>query len=288
VISCELKAHFDTFGFVVLRRGFSPEEVARIERDFAEVLAAERGGAPFDGVKRQGVARFIEKRPSLLRLVEDDRIYETVEALLGPGFIFIASEGNLMVGDTTWHPDGYRPDSYPDRWPLALRRVAATFYLDPVGRDTGCLRVIPGSHRPPLYDDLKRLLAYTGHPIYASLKPLADQRADPNEPAFGVPQPQLPCFPIETEPGDVIFWSANLWHASFGGQAGRRMFRITFAEDPVTPEQIGLLRMCYETVMKTRQGAAPGSQADHEPLFLESDRPRIRHLANRLVELGMP
>jgi ectoine hydroxylase-related dioxygenase (phytanoyl-CoA dioxygenase family) len=193
-----------------------------------------------------------------------------------------------MVGDTTWHPDGYRPNLHPDDWPLRLERIAATFYLDPVGRDSGALRIIPGSHRPPLYHDLKRLLAYSDEPTYAPLASLRQRREDPQSPAFGVAQPDLPCFPLESEPGDVIFWNANLWHSSFGGRAGRRMCRVAFTRNPTAPEQIEYLRLYHRMATDSRKKLEPGWTAPyHEPAFLESPRPRLRRLAERLRELGL-
>ena len=106
MLTTEQTSHFETFGFLLMRAVFG----------------------------------FIEKRPLLRRLAEDDRIYEPIQQLLGPGFAWIGSAGNLYVGDTGWHPDCRD---------LEYGKIKVIFYLDPVGKDTGCLRVIPGSHRPP-------------------------------------------------------------------------------------------------------------------------------------------
>ena len=43
---------------------------------------------------------FVEKRELLTRLVDDDRIYLGAEGVLGPEFIWMASDGNVYVGDT--------------------------------------------------------------------------------------------------------------------------------------------------------------------------------------------
>ena len=165
MLTTEQKSHFEAFGFVVRRQCFSPAEMDGISRAFDEVLAEDRQGQPFAGDKRQAVLGFIEKRPLLTQLVEDDRIYQPLEQLLGPGFVWIGSDGNLYVGDTDWHPDGSE---------LAYGRIKVAFYLDPVMKDTGCLRVIPGSHRLPLHTDLdplKRQRADT------SLRPFGDRKS---------------------------------------------------------------------------------------------------------------
>lgn len=52
----------------------------------------------------------METRPALMRLVEDDRIYQTVTELLGDDLIWIGSEGMWGIdpglADHTWHFDG--------------------------------------------------------------------------------------------------------------------------------------------------------------------------------------
>ena len=107
----EQAAHFRTFGFLVRRALFSSEEMKAIERDFDEVMAEERNGEPFTGEKSQTVLWFLEHRPSLTSLAEDDRIYNAVEQLLGPDFLWVLSDGNMYVGDTQWHSatDGAPP-----------------------------------------------------------------------------------------------------------------------------------------------------------------------------------
>src|SRR5437899_2447628 len=104
MLSREQRAYFETFGFIVGRGLFSADGMVRIGRDFDEVLAQDRQGQPFDGARRQAVLGFIEKRPLLSSLAEDDRIYAPIEQLLGQGFVWIGSDGNLYVGDTGWHP----------------------------------------------------------------------------------------------------------------------------------------------------------------------------------------
>lgn len=125
------------------------------------------------------VLGFVEQRPGLAKLVEDDRIYNVIEDLLGPDFVWITSDGNLYVGDTEWHPDASLPTYH-------LIKIA--FYLDPVRKDSGCLRVIRGSHREPFHSVLK------------SLRKL---RSTPPEYPFGVAGAEVPAYPLRSDPGDV-------------------------------------------------------------------------------------
>jgi hypothetical protein len=122
---------------------------------------------------------YVERRPALSALLEDDRVYGVIEELLGPGFVWIPSDGNIYVGDTEWHPD--RREILPD---YSVIKIA--FYLDPVGRESGCLRVIPGSHRDPLHGDLMPLFKHRGEtPEY----PRSGSRARMCRPTRSSPTP---------------------------------------------------------------------------------------------------
>jgi ectoine hydroxylase-related dioxygenase (phytanoyl-CoA dioxygenase family) len=263
VLSAEQKNHFETFGFLLMPRYYSADEASAISQAFDDVLDHDRQGQPFRGDKRQAVLGVIEKHPVLTSLADDDRIYEPIEQLLGPDFVWIGSDGNLYVGDTRWHPDSDL---------LGYGRIKVAFYLDPVTRDTGCLRVVPGSHRPPLHDDLKRL---------------REPGADPTATPFGVAPRDLPQFPLESQPGDVVFFNQALWHASFGGRTGRRMFTLNFGAKPTTEEHVANLRQTYEfNLGYTKQAQYTQTDRVYEESFLHSDRPRIRGMVSRLVEWG--
>jgi ectoine hydroxylase-related dioxygenase (phytanoyl-CoA dioxygenase family) len=266
MLSPEQKAYFETFGFIVRRSCFSADEMAGISQEFDEVLAQDRQGQPFDGAKRQAVLGFIEKRPRLSALAEDDRIYQPIEQLLGQGFVWIGSDGNLYVGDTPWHPDGSN---------LGYGRIKVALYLDPVRAESGCLRVVPGSHRDPLH---------------SALAPLRERREELGLTAtsFGVPQADVPCYPLESDPGDVVFFNQNTWHASFGGRTGRRMFTLNFGAPPSASEHIAYLERTYQSNLEhVRRMQHTQSNRVYEDSFLQSDSPRIRGMVARLVELGM-
>jgi ectoine hydroxylase-related dioxygenase (phytanoyl-CoA dioxygenase family) len=255
-------AHFETFGYVVLRQAFAPDEINAISRAFDSVLDEDRGGQAFSGEKRQAVLGVIERRPVLSQLAESDLVYEMMEQLLGPGFVWVGSDGNLYVGDTGWHPDSIHP---------SYRRIKVAFYLDPVARDTGCLRVVPGSHRSPLHDELKAL-----------------QTTKAGEPTvFGVAPRDLPCVPLDSQPGDVVAFDQRTWHAAFGGKTGRRMFTLNFAAPPTTAEHEAILRQSYAgNLQAVREMQFTQTGRVYDEAFLHSDRPRIRSMTHKLVEYG--
>ena len=132
------------------------------------------------------------------------------------------------------------------------------FYLDLVKKNTGCLRVIPGSQRGPYHHQLE---------------PLVNRSGDSATSTFGVSSWEIPCHPIESEPGDVVFFHQSTFHASFGGTDGRRMFTLVFGANPTSDEQVDYLR---------------GFRLAYRPplSFVNSSSPRIRGTVSRLLELG--
>ena len=130
------------------------------------------------------------ERPPLHWVAEDDRIYLALEELLEPDIAWMGSEGQRYFSDSNWHPDGWLPN---------MRRIKVAVYLDALAKETGCLRVIPGSHRNPTHDALESL-------------------RNPESMPFGVVPADVPSHAIETQPGDVVFFNMNLWHASFAGE----------------------------------------------------------------------
>ncbi len=264
-VTGEQIAFYETFGFLVRRQLFDPAETAAITREFDRLMDEDRRGEPFPGKSRHGVWGFAEKSPFLTQLVEDDRIFNTVERLLGPGFSWLCSEGNLYVGNTSWHPD---------RSFISYPHMKVSFYLDPLTRDDGCLRVIPGSHREPLHE---------------ALKPQAAKRPETTAPPFGVEGPDLPAYPLECRPGDVFFLNMNTWHAAYGGAPGRRHMALNFVPEPTNAEHEAAMRDIHKLVlrlMSEMQYQPPGRVFTDE--FLQSDRPHIRAITAKWREIGLP
>ena len=246
-------AHFETFGFLVLRQVFTPDEIAVMTREANEIMDEQRGGRPFDGEKRQFVQPFFERKPFLSELPADDRIYGLGESLLGPDFFLMGTEGNLHVGQTPWHgsSDGVFPPS-----------IKITLYLDPLTKDTGALRVVPGSHLPSSHDNLQVLY---------------DRNDDDDFKPFGVRPWEIPCFPLESQPGDLVVFTEDVLHSSFGGKAGRHQHVVSFMANPRSHEEVDYVKGLYS---KLRYGLHPAES------YVNSDNPRIRGMVSRLDEWG--
>ena len=139
-ISGQQVRFFETFGYLSFPGAFADEAEA-ISEEFERVWA-ERGGGhegrEHDHKQRSAFVPFIDQSEYLSALIDDPRIDGVASALLGDDYNYETSDGNFYVGDTRWHSDGFARTKY--------RFLKFAFYLDPVTAESGCLRVIPGSH----------------------------------------------------------------------------------------------------------------------------------------------
>ena len=243
--------YFDTFGFLSFP-GLFAEEAERITNAFEQVWASHGGGhhgREHDRQRRSALVPFIDQDEYLSSLLDDPRIEGIGSSILGDDFNYTASDGNFYVGDTSWHSDGYKQKKY-----LSLKMA---FYLDPVTRDTGCLRVIPGIHR-------------VGDKFAESFQEAApNSRTSRFSNLWGIEGSEVPAVALECRPGDLLVFNHNTKHASFGGGDPRRMFTINlqqrYAEEdlPELREQIAGMARFW---METPYGEAMLSTASASPL----------------------
>ena len=172
MLSPEQIAHFEAFGFLLLPRLLDPGEAATLKREAEEVFEEDRGGQPFSGETTEYVQPFFERRPFLFSLLDDDRIYDIGVDLCGPDFVLDQTEGRLRVEPTAWHAG--------DPFPSGLRWIKIGFYPETLTRDSGCLRVVPGTHIPRNPDPMA---------------PLRRTGMDPGYRPFGLAQEEIPHVP---------------------------------------------------------------------------------------------
>lgn len=199
-------AFFETFGYLGFP-GLLADRAKTILDEFESVWA-ERGGGhagkPHDEKRRSCIAQFIDHNEYLSTLLDDPRIRGIAVSLLGEDFNYMGSDGNYYVGDTGWHSDG---------WHTEIRHIKIAFYLDDLTRDTGCLRVIPGSHR-------------VGERYADSLQ----QQVGKSRDLWGMPGQDVPAVALETKAGDILCFNHNTKHAAFGGGVRRRMFTMNLCQ----------------------------------------------------------
>ena len=256
MLTAQQQAHFETFGFLWLRKLFDPTEINAIRQAAETIWQAERQRRGLGPQEYLTLAPFIERSPELLRLATDDRIYGALEDLLGTGFLWSSSEGNTGVAMQNqfhaWHSDRCG-EAEPD-----YRRAKVMIYLTPVTKETGCLRVIPGSHKLPLYKELDGL---------------NQQKLDTCQQLFGVAGQDLPAVPLETTPGDVVIFNHYLYHGVYRGDGARRYIAMKFVSRPTKAAHFASLRHFSPYVF------AP------DPVFANSDDPRLQALVAGLATL---
>src|SRR4029079_10816799 len=239
-------------------QGLFAAEISDITDAFEDVWATS--GRTHDHVKRSMLIPFIDQSDYLSGLLDDPRIDEVASAVLGNDYNYESSDGNYYVGDTKWHSDKEPLD------PIASFKIA--FYLDPVTRDTGCLRVIPGS-------------AFGGDPFAAALhEAVPFTTASRPEDFWGVAGSDVPAYPIESTPGDMLMFNHKLKHSSWGGGDRRRMFTLNL-QQRFSEQDLPRLR---EEVAAFSRSRNDGSHSVYGEAMIRTAGPRrMRHLEQRMA-----
>lgn len=257
--------HFHTFGFLLLPALLRPDEVAWITDEFEQVLRIH--GAEHDGSKHTQIVPMLDHSERLCTLLDDARILGIAGAILGDDFNYAGGDGDFWVGDTAWHPDG----NYPD-----LFAIKFAFYLAPLTRDTGSLRLLPGSHLPESYWRCGSM-----HPNNAQA-------------SWGITPWEIPGnVAIETNPGDLVIFNHSIFHASFGGSNRRRQFSMNLHKRGKTDAELARIDQYlghHGTIPRGIRiggkftGLKPGSMYSdfsmYTDLMIDTATPeRLRHLS---------
>ena len=195
---------FNTFGYIILRKVFSEKELAIINDEFDTLLKfIQHERADGETPKHFNWSNLGPETPFLSMLPEDPRICETAEQLFGEDAVAVSSNSNRRVGDTRWHTDKTHPHSHG-------MKFAA--YLQPLDASNGAFRVIPGSHKKPFNNNIKKI-------------------------EMDNPETSVPFYACGSAPGDIVLFNIATWHSSWGGSYDRRMCTMDFYKNPRTPEE---------------------------------------------------
>ena len=231
-------AEFNDTGFLVLRRLFAAAEMQLL----ITIAKADRAMDTAPG------SRDSAGRVSRLRLrneLADDiysacvrchRVVDVMEALLGDEVYHFHHKMMLkeprVGGAWEWHQDygywyKYNACLFPD---MASCMIA----VDRATKENGCLQVIPGSHKLGRIDH-----GVSGEQTGADLERVA------------VAQQRLGLHYCELDPGDAIFFHANLLHHS---------------EANTSPHPRWSLICCYNTKHNDPYKIIPGGHPNYQPL----------------------
>jgi len=231
--------HFETFGFLVRRQVFSTEEIGRINEEFENHLASIKEGFEKNSERQESRnwpnwSNLIPHTPYMANMLEDPRICVPTEQLQGEDTVPVYSNANSFRRDTVWHPDMRQRH---------IRGLKNLTYLQPTTGDHGSLRLIPGSHSSPLFDELIRI----------ELRPNDDSETDFLKNS-GMRGEDIPAYIFCSQPGDVVTFNMNVWHAAFGGYEDRRNCSFGFYSNPKTAQEEEELRAQVENAKNVRNG----------------------------------
>jgi len=247
---------FNTFGYLAFPGLIADclDEIIQAFEDVWKEQGHNHNGIPHDGSKRSCIVPFPDQHPRLCQLLDDPRIDAIASTLLGDDYNFMPSDGNYYAGDTGWHSDGAAGD---------ILHIKIAYYLDPLTRDTGCVRVIPGSH-------------HFGDMYADSLS--KDLRGSPD--ILGIDGAEVPAQALETQPGDVVVFNHKTKHAAFGGGGWRRMFTMNLCQR-YPEDRVQELRDYLNGVARFWVDRAYG------PIMMETASPqRQRHLEQVMANDG--
>ena len=243
---------FDTFGYLVVRRLLSADWVERITAAFEWSIENWGGGSDHDGTRRTMFGGPIEHIPDMCALMDHPDLLALIGGVTGDDFNYCGGDGNYYVGDTSWHPDG----NWGQLW-----ATKTAFYLDSVTADSGCLRIIPGSQDPDHF--------------------VRRGKVNPNESQelFGVPPNEFPGnVALESEPGDVVIFNHDLYHASFGGSTRRRMFTMNCTRHARTEPEQKLAREYVRVHSPGGYDIDTGAGMYFPTMLDTADEKRMKHL----------
>ncbi len=251
VLTEHQKRFFETFGYLVLPE-LVKDDIDWITAEFEGVFRDR--GVVHDPKKRTVIVPFIDQRERFCTLLDHPGIVGIAAGLLGDDFNYLGGDGNYYTGDTQWHSDGvHKVGTY----------LKIALYLDPVAWGTGCLRVIPGSHRIDLVDSWEARKARNAQELWA------------------IEERDVPAVALESRPGDVVTFNHNLMHASFGGSSRRRMFTLNCSTHAGTPEEVADLEAFIGS------GARFWIEHVHSEIMRATASPdRMRHLRQPMAHEG--
>ncbi|MBA2482134.1 MAG: phytanoyl-CoA dioxygenase family protein [Planctomycetes bacterium] len=255
------KSFFDTFGYLVVP-GLVRDRIGMICDEF-EAVFRSRQDVVHDGSQRTMFpASFVDSSAGLCTLLDHPGIVALSDAMLGEGWAYSGGDGNLYAGDTGWHSDLIPVSEEGIRFKTGVLWAKIAFYLDPIDRESGALRVIPGSHR---------MTETFGRQLHERLQMTGSDRS------FGIDGREVPSVALDSQPGDVVIFNHLIKHAAYGGGKRRRMFTMNLFERCRTEEQRELNRGVLDFY------ADEGCEGFFSETMLKTASPaRMKHLEHAL------
>lgn len=224
-----LRNVFNIFGFVKIS-GMFEQERKWISKEF-DLMMKNKFGKTKDMSRSYFFPQFIEYSDTMTSILDMEKITILLENILGPSPIYIGSDGNIFSKSTPWHRD----------YLIRNKSCKMLFYLDELDKDSGALRIIPGTH---FIED--KFSNYLGDSLTWPEPPYEGGFNEKN--IFGKGNNPLelgknkiiPHLVIDTKPGDVIIFNHALIHCTNAAKKNRqrRMFGMHFFANYMNVEDL--------------------------------------------------
>ena len=255
---------FHVFGFMILPRLLSEEELAALNRSFETAMA----GAPrYDYFGDRGTRMcwpFEETDAWSAQLATHPPVLAALQQIWQTAPIFMGSDAWVNCDDVPWHSDTLGAATAEIEGPLKVAH-----YLDPMTAGQGALQVIAGTQQRAYSEALFKQF---GHVERGRLR-------------LRVSSADIPgVVSVETQPGDVVVFNTNMWHCAPRRGDGRPRRAVFYSYVPdLADDPFGraYLRQLLEANIKQRCGEVYG------PTTRETGGEAIADMARRVEALGV-
>jgi phytanoyl-CoA hydroxylase len=209
----EYRETYERDGYVVVRGLFSTDEVAALREHYMALRAQGERPGDFSGVDPAS-SDPLKRFPRMIHMHRWDEtsLRWLIDARLGACMTDLLGREPFAVQTMLYFkPPGARGQAlHQDQYYLKVKPgtcIAAWLALDVCDEESGCLQVVPGSHRFPV---------------------LCTEQADTSISFtdITVPVPEgVPIVPVLMDPGDVIFFHGSLIHGSYPNTSPDRFRR---------------------------------------------------------------
>lgn len=255
---------YDELGYVILPELFKPDAEWLTEEVINVVKA--HGGECKGGYKN--IHPLLDYSEKLSALLDDNRIDGIASQILGSDYNYGLSDGQIdREGSGVWHPDSDYSWTAPHiSGKSKLSVMKFIFYLTPTTKETGAMRILPGSHLP---GSTWRVGPIPGWKM-----------ANESMERWGIPSDQIPGQVVfESQPGDVLIFNQDVIHAAFPG--GKRVqFAIDFLR-AFKPTERDLFDYYLKRMARysKQSGEFIQKQMYGETMLATASESRMRHLS---------
>lgn len=214
-LTTQQRREYDELGFTLVPGVFPAHELAALD---AEIDGLQAEVAAEKGYDDGWILRLGLRSPVTQNLCADERLLHLVQDIVQPGIAIYSAKlvPKLPFNDAVchWHQD----DAYYNDTAPSQTRMSVWVPLHDSDEDNGCLWVIPGSHAWGLQPWQQRDGGYCNKAL------IAPEDFDFSQ-AMAIP----------ARAGDVVLFSALLWHSSQGNRSERlrRAFIVSYQEATV-------------------------------------------------------